>query len=364
MRKFVLLGAMLVLMVSCLGLPESSSYTGPAVIIATNAATLTADETMPPLQVITPENAFYVHLLRTLEIPDYVRGEVSQCNAAFSPDGSLVLGVCGKNPVAVWDVQSGQLRYTLYPAGVQVVSCTFSPDGSLIACGGFDRKVTLWNAEDGSLAKEFETIYGPVWEIAFSPDGKTLTSCGIRDSVRFWDTVSGEQTGIASSLHDCLSLAWHPDGQVLTFSSLDGSIELIEATSGADLGEICTPGDHIGDIAFNNSGTMLIAGRDDDLTYVWNVTDPTAAYGYSSLDPLYGHYHFVNGVAFSPDDALFISSSHDNTTHIVNAESLETLKILGGHYGVILRSTFNDQGTLIATIGWDGTVRLWGIGEY
>jgi WD40 repeat protein len=363
MKKFVFLGILLALMVSCLGLPDSSSYTGPAVIVATNAATLTADEVMPPLQVITPENAFYVHLLRTLEIPGYARGAVSQCNAAFSPDGTLVLGVCGKNPVAVWDVASGQLHYTLYPADVQVVSCAFSPDGSLIACGGFDRIVTLWNAADGTLVREFDPIQGAVWEIAFSPDGKTLASCGIRDSVRFWDVESGEQTGIASSLHDCLSLAWHPDGAVLAFSSLDGSIEVIEAISGAELGEICPPGDHIGDIAFNNNGTMLIAGRDDDLTYVWNVVDPTAAYGYSALDPLHGHYHFVNGVAFSPNDALFISSSHDSTTHIVNAATLETLKVIGGHYGVILRGTFNEQGTLIATIGWDGTVRLWGIGE-
>ncbi len=122
MAKYLALLAYLVLLVSCIDHPASSTSRPPSVIVVTNPPTLTVDEVMPMLKTITPENASTIQLLRTLQIPGYTRGRVSQCNTAFSPDGALVLGVCGKNPVAVWDVQSGQLRYTFGPSGVQLVN--------------------------------------------------------------------------------------------------------------------------------------------------------------------------------------------------------------------------------------------------
>jgi WD40 repeat protein len=37
------------------------------------------------------------------------------------------------------------------------------------------------------------------------------------------------------------------------------------------------------------------------------------------------------------------------------------LRFLEGHENTVLRLSINPSGTLIASISWDGTVRLWGV---
>ena len=71
-------------------------------------------DALPARQPITAENADQVRLLRTLEIPDYKRGALSQCSVAFSPDGRLLVAASGKNPVPIWDVESGSVVRRLY----------------------------------------------------------------------------------------------------------------------------------------------------------------------------------------------------------------------------------------------------------
>lgn len=353
MKKVILIGICLLLLVSC--------RFAPSVIVATLAPTLTADEVMPKLKVITPNNAYQVQLFRTLEIPGYVRGDVSQCNTAFSPDGSLVLGVCGKNPVPVWEVETGMIKYTLYPEGVQLVSCAFSSEGSTIACGGFDKTVTLWNAVTGDKLAELAQTTSPVWDLAYSPDGNLLAACSIHGGIQVWEVASGNQVMSAETPKDCLSIAYDPSGKVLAYGGLYGKVGILDAASGESIAELLTSGDPVGDAAFSHDGSMLAAGRDDDMVYFWEVSNVSSPDGYSAPQKLSGHYHFVNGVAFSPDDKLVISSSHDTTTHLRNSNSLQIMKMIGGHLDVILRPSFNPAGTLIATISWDGTVKLWGI---
>ena len=111
----------------------------------------------PELQPISAMNAEQVQLLRTMKIPGYTQGSISQCNPAFSPDGRLLVGACGMNPVPVWDVQTGNLLYHLYETPLQIVTCTFSPDGKTIACGGFDQTITLWDAGTGRRIEAMST---------------------------------------------------------------------------------------------------------------------------------------------------------------------------------------------------------------
>jgi WD40 repeat protein len=71
----------------------------------------------------------------------------------------------------------------------------------------------------------------------------------------------------------------------------------------------------------------------------------------------------VNGVAFSPDGKWLASGSHDKKVGIWDVQNGQMLKMLEGHKAEVLRVAINSAGTLIASISWDGTVRLWGIVE-
>ena len=69
-----------------------------------------AEDTLPPPRVMTTANARDVVLLRTLQIPGFSQSAISQCSVAFSPDGRLLSGVCYKNTLPIWDVQTDSVQ--------------------------------------------------------------------------------------------------------------------------------------------------------------------------------------------------------------------------------------------------------------
>ncbi len=312
-------------------------------------------ELLPELQPISAMNAENVQLLRTMKIPGYTQGSISQCNPAFSPDGKLLVGACGKNLVPVWDVQTGNLLYRLYETPLQIVTCSFSPDGKIIACGGFDKTITLWDTASGRQVGVMIGSESPVWELAFSPDGKMLASCSISNDVRLWDLDSGNVQWSFSKEKAILSVAFDPAGNRLAFGGRWGKAGLLDVSSGEMLVELVAIHQPIGDITFSPSGKYLAAGTDANSIYLWDAQSG------QTLATLTGHRGYVNGVSFDPDETLLVSGSHDGTLGIWDVAGQKLIRHLEGHTETVLRVAFNPAGTLIASISWDGTVRLWGV---
>jgi WD40 repeat protein len=320
-------------------------------------------EMLPALQPITAQNAEKIRLLRTMKIPNYSKGQISQCSLAFSPDGRLLVGACGKNQVPVWDVQSGFLLRMLYAAPVQIVACAFSSDGNFIACGGFDKTVTFWNASTGEKIGGFEGHTAPIWELAFAPTGKSLISCSLglmgeksgRGDIRSWNMWVVEPTWIYIGTRDYLSVSFDPSGGTLAYGSIGGSVGILDAATGNLIRELTDSSSNVGDVAYSPSGRWLAAGSDDDSIYLWDTTN------YELADQLTGHAGYVNGVAFDPGETLLVSGSHDKTIGVWDLVARRLITSLEGHEGEILRVALSPDGTLIASISWDGTVRLWGV---
>jgi WD40 repeat protein len=344
--------------------PEPAMLTptsfSPATPTPTTPPSSPAPEPLPALQPITVENATKVQLLRTIEIPGYKRGQISQCSLDFSPNGSWLVGACGKNQVPVWDVQSGEIRQLLSDPSTQIVTCTFSPNGKIIACGGFDNTITFWDAETGSKLSNFGSHTSPVWDIAFSPDGKKLVSCSLEDDIRLWDVEKGailwSYEGEKGYRSGYLSVAYSPLGETIAYGNRRGAdVGILDVLTGKSLAELGEPLNAIGDVAFSSSGKYLAAGTDDYTIYIWDIEN------YQLVMNLKGHSNYVNGVSFNPDGSLLVSGSKDEKLGLWDLAEQKLLTTLTGHKDAILRVAVNPDGTLIASISWDGTVRMWGV---
>lgn len=339
--------------------PTAMSTVTPTVApTATPAPTPTSiPPFLPPLEVISVENASQVRLLQTLPIPDFSSASVSQCSVAFSPDGSLLAGVCKNSTVPVWEVDSGRLCFTLFDEPSHEVGIAFSPNSSQLATGGFDGEIRLFDTASGELLATFPALRSPVWDLDFTPDGERLAAANFFDAMYLWQVASHAQlwsVGADITNLSPLSVDIHPSGSPIVYGTAMDGIFILDGETGAVLHHLqfIVP---FGDVVFSPDGSLLAGGSDDDRIRLWSTEH------YEPVATWTGHRRWVNGVAFSPDGSLLVSGSHDYEVGIWEVQTGEALNMLAGHETVVLRVAVNPAGTLIASISWDGSVRLWGV---
>src|SRR5262249_40046033 len=106
-------------------------------------------------------------------------GHTGQVEAvAYSPDGKL-LASGGLEDVRIWDAKSGDLRHALPVRGKgrRFLALTFSPDGKFVLTAPHDlprgenkNPITVWEAQTGKPAGTLEGHTRAVLQISFSPD--------------------------------------------------------------------------------------------------------------------------------------------------------------------------------------------------
>jgi hypothetical protein len=139
--------------------------------------------------------------------------------ALLSPDGKRLLTICHDIPgtwwndpaalknratVALWDTATGKRITVLAGHEGLVNDAAFSPDGRMVLTGGADKTALLWSADTGRPLATLEGHSGAVLGVAFSPEGQiaaTLDGQWQRDiseavnRVRWWDLRQPLQIG-------------------------------------------------------------------------------------------------------------------------------------------------------------------------
>ncbi len=128
-----------------------------------------------------------------------LRAEQMLRTIAFNRTGDLLASGGVGDQVQVWQVDSGELLYSLRLApsitpssSAFVWELAFSPDGEFLAAAANDGRIHLWKMEgdfvagDGYPFFDFQAHQRPVTCLAFSPDGNMLASGSLDASMRIW----------------------------------------------------------------------------------------------------------------------------------------------------------------------------------
>ena len=115
-------------------------------------------------------------------------------------------------------------------------------------------------------------------------------------------------------------------------------------------------------IAFSPDGTKLaigsgLASRSGQLTIV-TVVDGKAIKTMPDL-----HSDTVLGLAFSPDGRWLSSCGADKMTKLLDAHTLETVKLFEGHTHHVLALAWQEDANRLATASADMTIKLWDIAK-
>ena len=146
--------------------------------------------------------------------------------ASFSPDGTRLI-----TPSTVWDAETGKKLISL-PV-VNSSGMTVSPDGKRLANTAPRQPVRVYDAETGQQLFFFNGPAGGVTDVAFSPDSKRLALVGTNGVVEIWDATTSPEArllgGGAAWVH---SLSYSPDGKQLAAGCLDKAVRVFDVKTG------------------------------------------------------------------------------------------------------------------------------------
>ncbi len=323
---------------------------------------------------------------------------------AFSRNGA-VFATATADALKIWDAASLRETASVKLSGPQNVtngldgeghfySIALSPDGRTLAYGdnkrtmlldigsGSSREVLVRGKRQGQgkIQDPEELRKESFWDSAiqrtprFSPDGKLLAvsyGCGL---VAVYDAHSLEliiRLGGGQPASYCADfVAFSPDGRILAYGDLY-NVRLWDTVAGRDLGgpemDISGPDsvDQVEAAAFSPDGKILAIGDRSKQVVLWNISTRKV------LARLKGHDGWVSAVAFSPDGKTLYSGSMDQTVKLwdfssykgggrVSGEKIKVFATIKGHTGSIDSIKCSPAGRIVATVGADRTVKLWG----
>src|SRR5439155_1481319 len=207
-----------------------------------------------------------------------------------------------------------------------------------------------------------DTVFTEAFDImrtvAVSCDGKVWAAGSLQGNIRVWN--EGAQTlllNLSAHIDAVYSLAFSPDGRRLASGSSDGTVKLWDLSRGV-LPWTCNHTNIVCAIAFATDGSMVASGGLDAVVRLWDVTSGT------NLQTLSGQGSGVSGLAWSPDGRLLAFCCLDGNirmSHLQETQSDPLVTIDAAHTNWVPTMAFAPNGRLLASGGWDRTVKLWDV---
>lgn len=273
---------------------------------------------------------------------------------SFSHDGR-VLATCSLSGVAkLWNMPQVNMVSTLKEHKERATDVAFSPVNNCLATASADRTARLWNT-DGTLLKTFEGHLDRLARIAFHPSGKYLGTTSFDKTWRLWDVNTGAelllQEGHSRSIY---GIAFHHDGSLAASCGLDALARVWDLRSGRSILAFEGHVKPVLGVSFSPNGYHLATGGEDNTCRIWDLRKR------SSLYTIPAHSNLISQVKYEPQEGYFlVTAAYDMTAKVWSGRDFKLIKALSGHEAKVTSLDITGDGSYIATVSHDRTVKLW-----
>lgn len=253
-----------------------------------------------------------------------ITGMTGQVNSlAFNPEGTLLSAACQDGAARLYLVKNGQFQAALGQPGLPVLTTDFSSNGWWVAYAAEDMKIQVYRVHDGMPMLTITEPYVS-YRLRFAPNSDQIASL----------TTSG-----------------------VNLRAFGGTIRRINAQLKVNYGGV-----GLTDMAYSPGAEHLALVGSDVVRVIdpLNLSNQTAKVEYTIYD---ASGALPWSVAFSPDNAFLAVGWSDGQIRFYWAADGTLLKTFPAHPEAVARLAFTRDGQYLASLGSEGTVRIWGIGQ-
>jgi WD40 repeat protein/tRNA A-37 threonylcarbamoyl transferase component Bud32 len=244
-----------------------------------------------------------------------------------------------RGAVGLRRVADGQEFFRL--PGEGYVLFRFSPDGRYWAAATGAGPLTVWDG-GGKEPTVCARVRDFTAALDFSPDGRRIVVASPGGGFGVYDVATGRlERRWGGPAFGCRSVLFHPDGERFAADYPDGLIQIWSSASGRLIAEIAEAG-YLSPGSWSHDGRLLAITRDGDpRIHLWDVS------GRREVGLLEGHKNFGVTPYFNRANHLLASNGWENTLRLWDPATGRQLLSLPSRWD----STFNRAGDQILLRG-------------